>query len=192
MTPSRPPRARAGAQVAAAVHARASRAVEQMAASRARMPGDARTGARPHSEPQPVTLTIPGPPRTKKNSNRTIYRQQRGETRKFVVPSEAAVDYAARVRAAVLALPVAARRAFPIPKATPVHVCARFYVDRAGEAGDLHGYQQALADALAPHDRTALGRVLADDWQIVSWDGTRRIAGDPRPRTEVTLTPLAP
>jgi hypothetical protein len=131
-----------------------------------------------------LSLTIDGPPRTKKNGNRRVWRKVKGVTRQITVPSEAAVEYAQRVKAEWLQLPHGMKRHFPVSADAAVHVQALFFVDTAGEPGDLTGYQQSLADALEG------AGVLEDDWSIRSWDGSRVIFGDPMPRTELTLISL--
>lgn len=61
---------------------------------------------------------------------------------------------------------------------------ATFYVDKAGERADLVGLLQGLADALEN------AKVVSDDWWFRSFDGSRVVAGDPRPRVELLIAPL--
>lgn len=131
-----------------------------------------------------LALIVPGPPRTKKNSQDVVWRGRGEKRRMYVVPSESSGEYASQVIEAWARVPVTKRLGFPIPKTTPVHVRATFYVDRYGERADVHGLYQSLADALQA------ARVLEDDWQIASWDGSRRVIGDPSPRTEILLAPF--
>lgn len=87
---------------------------------------------------------------------------------------------------------------FPLPITGPVAVKATFY--RAGDYGDLLGYEQALADVLqaeawskpkqlgqAPKKlRDGLG-LIVDDKQIRSWDGSRLMIGVPHIEVEIAI-----
>jgi hypothetical protein len=81
-------------------------------------------------------------------------------------------------------LPPAARRprapARPIATTTSRDVLRR----RKGEQADLVGLLQGLADALEN-----AGVVSNDRW-FRAFDGSRMIAGDPRPRVELEIRPL--
>lgn len=123
-------------------------------------------------------FTIPGPPRTKKTHSRIITR--RGTVRRqspLLLPSEqfiewnqAAQMHLARIRAASLV---------PLPIRELVNVRALFY--REALTGDAVGYYQALADALED------GRILENDKQCISWDGSRLLKDAENPRIEITL-----
>ena len=60
-----------------------------------------------------------------------------------------------------------------------VHVRASFFCER--DAGDLLGYEQALADVLE------VAGVVKNDRQIISWDGSRLYKDKDRPRTELEM-----
>lgn len=115
---------------------------------------------------------IPGAPATKKTGQ--VIARRRGTGQPFVLPSQRSRQWEQR---ASLALGARWRM---VALTGPVWVTALFY--RASHTtADLHGYMQALADAL----ETA--GVLADDRQIVSWDGTRKLVDKAHPRVEVTI-----
>lgn len=126
-----------------------------------------------------LTLTILGPPRTKKTSNRIV--QVRGKPR--VLPSKANVSW---TMAAVLQLRSALRRA---PSDLPVVVLPYFaapvgcraLVYRDALRGDLIGYLQAIADALEQ------AGVVTNDKLIESWDGSRMLKDARNPRVEITI-----
>lgn len=121
------------------------------------------------------SFTILGAPRTKKNHGRVI---QRGR-RKVHVQSEAHENWhthgmwqCAEIRGGTAGFPLMC----------PVSVAALFYRDRS--AGDLVGYQQALADLLED------GGIIQNDRLIQSWDGTRLLKDAANPRIEVTIGEL--
>jgi hypothetical protein len=143
-----------------------------------------------------MSFTVPGPPRTKKTSQRIVQIKAKGGGRGFtkILPSEAfmewfkrAMQYAPLIRAQL------ARAGVRLPITAFVQVRATFYRDR--DSGDLLGYEQALADWLqAPkiNERGKLIRqgagVIADDVQIRSWDGSRLSKDAACPRIEVELS----
>ncbi len=124
-------------------------------------------------------LVIPGAPRTKKNSLRRIKRGKRT----FVVSSGAHSAWAERA-AWVLK---AAWHGQAI--ACDVEVTALVYREADWQA-DLVGYLQAIGDMLAPHDPAA-HRVLVNDRQIKSWDGSRAFVDRANPRVELTIRTFA-
>jgi Holliday junction resolvase RusA-like endonuclease len=118
-----------------------------------------------------VSLTILGPPRTKKNSPR-VFKTRGG--RRFVMPSAASVAW---TEAAVLQLN---RQWRGQPSLVgPVEVKASFY--RARRTGDADNFMAALGDALQK------ARIIGNDRQIESWDGTRLLVDAVRPRVEVEV-----
>lgn len=128
-----------------------------------------------------ITLVIPGAPRTKKTHSRVV-RAGYGRGGKIrVIPSE---QWCAWAEAATLELAKIKRRmpvAFPLRQ--DFNCTALFYRD--ANRGDAVGYYQGLADLLQE------AKVLADDVQIVHWDGSRLLKDADNPRVEVTLTPIA-
>jgi Holliday junction resolvase RusA-like endonuclease len=121
----------------------------------------------------PLHLTVPGPPRTKKNSGRIIPRGQHH----IILPSEAWETWRD------MALPWLRREMARLrlaPMAHPVNCLALFYRD--ANRGDAVGYYQGLADVLEK-----AGVVVNDKW-IVSWDGSRLMKDASRPRVELELT----
>lgn len=125
-----------------------------------------------------VRLVLPGPPRTKKTSNRIINIPKKGGGRGFskILPSKAFCEWEDAVAPRVAA---AFRGAGGEPIEVPVNCRAMIYRD--ADRGDAVGYYQGIADLL----QTA--GVLADDKWIVSWDGTRLDIDRKNPRVEVLL-----
>jgi Holliday junction resolvase RusA-like endonuclease len=121
------------------------------------------------SEGKPVdwTCVIYGAPRTKKTSNRLV----RAGKRAVVLPSKAWATWVqeAKIRGLSARLPLTAA----------LNCRAVFYRD--ADRGDAVGYYQGLADLLEKR------RVIANDKQIVSWDGSRLLKDATNPRVEVTL-----
>ena len=120
-----------------------------------------------------ITFTIPGAPRTKKNHSRIV----RGLKFPKLLPSpeftawnQCAQMHLARLRAATK---------IRLPITELVNVRALFY--REALTGDAVGYYQALADALEE------ARILDNDRQCVSWDGSRLLKDAANPRIEITL-----
>lgn len=127
-------------------------------------------------------LTVTGAPRTKKTSNRLV---KVGRFRK-VLPSKAWEHWVkhARVQGTMDATDMTwhyTERMLPL--AVPLHITAIFYRD--ARRGDLVGYMQGLADLLEKRG------VIANDRQLVNWDGTRLDLDRDNPRTEVTLTEVS-
>lgn len=128
-----------------------------------------------------VSLVYEGKPAVKKNSQEIVVRGP-GE-RPLLVPG---ADYRRAEREALRqikawrewnALP--AGEPLGSPK-RPVHVRALFYLG-ARQNPDLDGLLSACADILEGAD------VLANDYWIVSWDGSRRLRDVDNPRTEVSI-----
>lgn len=120
-----------------------------------------------------ITLTVPGAPRTKKNSGRRVYA--RGVA--WQMPSQSWTDWRD------FALPhlrqwVARTKHKPIEVA--VNCAALFYRD--ADRGDADNFYVGLGDLLQ-----AAG-IVKKDRLIVSWDGSRLLKDASNPRTEVTLT----
>lgn len=121
-----------------------------------------------------LRLTIPGIPRTKKNSPR-IVRSRTG--RPCPLPSAAWCAWAdavsPRIRSALASAGMA-------PIAYPVNCRAIFYRD--ANRGDAVGYYQGLADVLEK------AGVVINDVCIATWDGSRLRKDAANPRVEVELT----
>lgn len=128
-----------------------------------------------------LTLTLLGPPRTKKNHGRRIWRRDKrtGRNRPYHVPSEAhelwleRVAWQARLQAAAARWPKCRRR-----------VTVKALVYREALVGDHVGYTQAIGDMLE------YAGVLADDKLIADWDGTRLLKDAINPRVEITISVL--
>lgn len=118
-----------------------------------------------------VRFTVPGAPRTKKNSGKIWNRGNR----RIIRPSEAWLEWRDMVKRYTATKPE-----FRLRIDKPVNCCAHFYRDR--EAGDSHGYYNGIADVLQEIE------VVVDDKWLVSWDGSRLLKDNMRPRTEVVLT----
>lgn len=122
---------------------------------------------------QTLRLTLPGIPRTKKNSQRIVPRGKHH----IPLPSEAWKTWAAALVPKLKAW-MAQNRQQPI--AHPVNCRALFYRDAL--RGDAVGFYQGLADLLQK------AGVLVDDKYVTQWDGSRLLKDAARPRVEVTLT----
>jgi Holliday junction resolvase RusA-like endonuclease len=122
-------------------------------------------------------LTIPGPPRTKKNGG-TI--KMCGRIRKKI-PSEAWMRWR---DASIFEIrkQFAAARIAPID--FPINCAALFYRDAA--CGDACGFYQGLADLLEE------AGVVADDKWITQWDGARLLKDSKWPRVELEITNTTP
>lgn len=120
-----------------------------------------------------LRLTLPGPPRTKKTSNRLV----RAGGRHRVLPSKAWELW--RDRCWIETGPLR-RRWMVAPLGVAVNVSALFYRD--ARRGDAVGYYQGLADVLE------YCGIVADDKHIVSWDGSRLLVDRDMPRVEVEIT----
>ena len=116
-----------------------------------------------------MTYLIRTIPRTKKTSNQAAVINGRAR----VFPS---AKYRSFARAAI---PQLQAQHLIGPITEPVHVQATFY--REANRGDLIGYMQALADVLED------AGVLANDRQIVCWDGTAMTKDKEKPRIEISI-----
>lgn len=125
-----------------------------------------------------VTFTIPGPPRTKKNSGRLVRAGKNGRQR--LLPSAAWVAWAEKATHDIAAIKRGMRVGFPL---TDAYNCkALFYRD--ANRGDAVGFYQGLGDLLE------VSGIVCDDVQIVAWDGSRLLKDSANPRVEVELVPL--
>lgn len=121
-----------------------------------------------------LKFIVTGAPRTKKTSNQLV--RTKGKGRAVVLPSKA---WRAWVKDALI-LPSdneAGKADLPIEEMC--NCKAVFYRD--ARRGDAVGYYQGLADLLEKRG------VLANDKQILSWDGSRMLIDRENPRTEVEL-----
>ncbi len=114
-------------------------------------------------------LTISGPPRTKKTSNRLVSVGKKGKKRSVVLPSKAWETWC---KTATIA---------PMVAAVMDNVSCRAVFYRDAERGDAVGYYQGLADLLEKRG------VIVNDAQIRDWDGSRLLKDAANPRVEVTL-----
>lgn len=129
-------------------------------------------------------LVLEGAPRTKKNHGKRISRKTAdGKTRTYSVGSDALQLWRER---AEWQIRLVQRRQSPI--ADDVEVTALVYRDAA--RGDLVGYLQAIGDVLAPYNALA-PRILVDDKQIRSWDGSRLLIDRDKPRVELLIRAFA-
>lgn len=116
-------------------------------------------------------LEIETPPRTKKNHTTLGIRQSKAYKR---YEQEIAGAIAAVKRA--LALPLPDRE---------YNIAVTYVVDRWGEKADRPGLDNALFDALQN------AGVISNDWWFRTMNGSPRpVIGDPRPRVEISITPL--
>jgi len=123
-----------------------------------------------------IQFNLDGAPRTKKNHGRVVIRAGR----RYHIPSSAHERWFQEANTQAWAIRYDLRHAgVELPIREPVSVRAIFYRDR--NLGDLVGYQQALGDWLEAV------QILANDRQIVSWDGTRLAVDRQRPRIEVEI-----
>lgn len=159
--------------------ARVSTSSEVAKAATPRTP--AKCKARPREVSTPATaerngdtlrLVLHVAPRTKKNGKQHYTRQ-----------SPAYVKF--RDRVLELLAPIVTALQLPLPE-QHYNIAAVYYVDRAGEQADKVGLDQGLYDVLENAD------VIGDDWFFRTADGTRVVVGDPSPRVELVITPLAP
>ena len=114
-------------------------------------------------------LVIPGQPATKKNSQ--VARCVNGKP--VVLQSKAYRAYEKMALKALLACP---RVEFSEPVVVTVH-----YWLKDKRRPDLNNLMAATADIL---ERAG---VIADDREIVSWDGSRIMGTSPNPRAEITI-----
>lgn len=159
------------------------------------------------------TITIPGPPRTKKNSSnivsipvktkdgRPVMRNGSVVRRPIILPSE---EYLQWFKTSMSLVPAirdwAHANQIKLPITGPVHIKATFYKD-ANHRGDLCGYLQALGDFLQARkvkiDQRGVPKVtregagiIDDDYDIYSWDGSRVLVDRINPRIDVEIRPM--
>jgi Holliday junction resolvase RusA-like endonuclease len=118
-------------------------------------------------------------PRSKKNHPETIYRQVKGVTRKFVIPSQAYRSYAADVKASLCPLRVALR--LPLPP-IPYTLSAVFFV--SAEVADVDNMVVGLNDALQG------AGVFTNDRIIRGLQIAPPVLAPDSPRVALTLTPV--
>ena len=125
----------------------------------------------------PLTFTLYGDPRTKKNSQRPITAQSRkGKKYTMILPSAAYEDYEADCLRQITGN---YRRHID----TPVNVKARYYMETRRQI-DLTNLNESI------HDILVKARVLMDDNRniIASTDGSRVYWDKKNPRVEITIT----
>lgn len=125
----------------------------------------------------PLTFTLYGDPRTKKNSQRPITAQSRkGKKYTMILPSAAYGDYEADCLRQITGN---YRRHID----TPVNVEARYFMATRRQI-DLTNLNEAI------HDILVKARVLMDDNRniIASTDGSRVFWDKTNPRVEITIT----
>lgn len=122
-----------------------------------------------------LRLTLPGPPRTKKTSNRLV----RAGARHRILPSKAWEEW--RDVCWVASGPWR-RKWLEAPLAFNVNVTALFYRD--ARRGDAVGYYQGLGDVLE------YCAIVANDKYITQWDGSRLLVDRDNPRVELEITPV--
>jgi hypothetical protein len=115
-------------------------------------------------------LTLPFPPRTKKN-NTTLGIRQKKAYRVF------------KLRVMRVIEPMHGRLRLPLPD-QPYNIRVIYHVDRRGESADKVGLDQGLYDALENSG------VVTNDWFFRTDDGSRVVFGSEKPRVEIVITPL--
>ncbi len=123
-----------------------------------------------------ISFTIPGAPRTKKNSSRLDLRGARPRK----IPSKAFEAWNKQAQIHLMIARNTLDNGGYLPLEMDVNCCAHFFVDGL-PAGDAVGYYQALADALEE------GGIVENDRLISSWDGSRVMLDKENPRIEVEL-----
>lgn len=122
-----------------------------------------------------LSFTITGPPRTKKTHSQIVTR---GRFQK-IIPSAAYMDWNDQAQMQIAVMRAGLRFAVPLPIFTPVNIRALFF--RHANVGDATGFYQALADTLQQ------ARVIGNDSQIRSWNGSELLKDAAAPRVEVTI-----
>ena len=129
----------------------------------------------------PLTFTLYGDPRTKKNSQRPITAEsKKGKMYTMILPSVAYEDYEADCLRQITGN---YRRHID----TPVNVEARYFMATRRQI-DLTNLNEAI------HDILVKARVLMDDNRniIASTDGSRVFWDKTNPRVEITITDAEP
>ena len=120
-----------------------------------------------------ITVVLPGSIRSKKNSKRPVRIGGKNvPSRTVILPSKAYTRWEREAQA------WAWESAIVPPLVCPLEVCATVYY--SGPAPDLSGALESVGDCLE-------GIVWADDGQIESWDGSRRVHDLRNPRTVVVV-----
>lgn len=124
---------------------------------------------------QKISITIPGEPRTKKNSQQILVNKATG--RPFISPSK---EYKAYLRHCAIYLPKLKK---PIDE--PVNIKCIYYRSTRRRV-DLVNLIECTADVL-----TAYG-IISDDNRNVMYavDGSRVFLDKEHPRTEITIEPI--
>ena len=120
-----------------------------------------------------MKFTIPGRPATKKTSQRAFMRNGR----QVVLPSKLSEAWE-RMAAMTISAEHGGEHCTGL-----VWVRASFFLADL-RIGDLHAYEQSLADAI---ERSGL---IDNDKQIASWDGSRRYLDRKNPRVEFEIVDL--
>ncbi len=129
---------------------------------------------------QLIKFTLKGRPYTKKTSNRVV---RCGNFTK-VLPSENFINYEKDCQKQIMCM-----RGRDIPRGetikNPLHVAVKYFMPSRQGYPDLTGLMQATADILQS------ANIIADDKQIIFWDGTRIVGIDKtNPRAEVCISVL--
>ena len=141
-----------------------------------------------------IRFTIPGAPRTAKNSPTLVggrfpqlvpspyYRAWFAEAMSYAPVIKGQIIESARQEGVVLGLPIV----------DPVSVAAIIYREDATKA-DLVNYLQAVSDWLQmPNQKRNGAGIIVDDDQIRDYDGSRRAIDRTSPRIEVCMTVIDP
>lgn len=118
------------------------------------------------------SAVIEGPPRTKGNSPMLL----KGSKFPRMLPGK---NFRAWEKIALQQLWILTTRCSFVTIDEPVNVTAVFYRDRM--AGDLDNYFKALGDVLQK------AKILKNDRQIVSWNGSRLDKDSKRPRVVLEI-----
>lgn len=124
-----------------------------------------------------LTFEILGAPRTLGNHPTTIRRGK--ATIRLPSPSYRAWRKAANAQLPIF-VTLARAAGVTLPITDKIGIKATFFRDRA--TGDLDNYLKGLADYLQR------GGIIANDRQIVHWDGSRLQKDADRPRVVVAIT----
>jgi Holliday junction resolvase RusA-like endonuclease len=124
---------------------------------------------------EPISITIPVRPITKKNSQRWV--KAKGGDLWRLIPSEAYVQYERDCAPFI--------RVKGLEIDSLVNMRCLFYID-ADRKSDASNYYEAIADILVHY------HVIVDDNRkiIRSWDGSRVLVDRKNPRTEITIEPV--
>lgn len=125
-----------------------------------------------------LTLTLPGNPVTKKNSQRILKNAKTGGS--FVAPSKNYIYYR---NSSIIHIKRLMHGYTMKPIEAPVNVCILYYME-ARRRVDLVNLQEATLDILVD------AGILADDNSniVVSMDGSRVLYDKENPRAEIIIT----